>query len=565
MGAMTQGVIAGIEAYQKGKELEEQKTLRERQAVLGGIKTLNEIMEMPPNLRKVMLNQFGPDIQRTTGQFIHPTTMKMMEKMDEEQTALFKEAISEAGLTLEPSAVMNLFKNPYEGLKWIKEYAAGKRGREKEQAVSTILGEDLMPERQGTPAREPVRMPDTTLRSGLAGQALGAPADQPAAEGAVLIPGQPAQPAPQLTPKDEIAYLDQVAARLQDQARRAGMAAGGMSDELHRQFTFQQAAIDKRRHYLEQQVKGEEGQLKEVPGPGGVPQLVRVSPRFGGPAAEVAFTGTAQPLTDLAKHIADRNRLQAGGLGVDHPDVKALQDKIASMGGNNDPAQSPVGKLLKDLETNERVYGKNSPQATIVREQIDELRTGGQITQSDVHNFRAEFSRASQNYVAVKDAWARIQSVAAEESQAGDLALLTSYMKMIDPTTGVREGELTTASGAGSIPERIKAAWNRLMTTKGRLSTEMRDDFVRQAKNLYLSHERSQLALEEEFTDKAKRQRMDPKQIIIDYKKGAFGESYQDNERGARGRAEDARQGAIGATKSLLKELEGGPSPSKRR
>ena len=35
---------------------------------------------------------------------------------------------------------------------------------------------------------------------------------------------------------------------------------------------------------------------------------------------------------------------------------------------------------------------------------------------------------------------------------AGDMALIFSYMKMLDPNSTVREGEYATAQDAGSIP-----------------------------------------------------------------------------------------------------------------
>ncbi|NBR91439.1 MAG: hypothetical protein EBS68_16330, partial [Rhodobacteraceae bacterium] len=66
----------------------------------------------------------------------------------------------------------------------------------------------------------------------------------------------------------------------------------------------------------------------------------------------------------------------------------------------------------------------------------------------------------------------------------GDLGLIFSYMKALDPGSVVREGEQATAQNAAGVPEQIRNAYNRLASGQ-RLSPEQRADMTNTALNIY--------------------------------------------------------------------------------
>ena len=147
---------------------------------------------------------------------------------------------------------------------------------------------------------------------------------------------------------------------------------------------------------------------------------------------------------------------------------------------------------------------------------IDQFGTGEPVKLSDIATLRGQFSSQSKTFPEVRDAYSRIMSVARTPSYAGDIALLTSYMKLIDPTTGVKEGEFATAANAGNIDERVRAIYNRLLTTKGMLSNNQRMDFVGQAFELFRGHRDTHLVLEQQFKGIAERSKMDPRDVVMD-------------------------------------------------
>ena len=89
-----------------------------------------------------------------------------------------------------------------------------------------------------------------------------------------------------------------------------------------------------------------------------------------------------------------------------------------------------------------------------------------------------------------------------DPSAAGDLAMIFTYMKILDPTSVVREGEQATAQNAAGTPERIKNIYNRVLTGE-RLTEDQRKDFTQKGVQLYqgnqLSVDRFKTSYEDSF------------------------------------------------------------------
>lgn len=66
----------------------------------------------------------------------------------------------------------------------------------------------------------------------------------------------------------------------------------------------------------------------------------------------------------------------------------------------------------------------------------------------------------------------------------GDIGLIFSFMKALDPGSVVREGEFATAQNAGGIPETVRNYYNRVVEG-GRLSPQLRREFANTAIQLY--------------------------------------------------------------------------------
>jgi len=104
-------------------------------------------------------------------------------------------------------------------------------------------------------------------------------------------------------------------------------------------------------------------------------------------------------------------------------------------------------------------------------------------TQSD--NLRGEVNKLATE-LQFKDTFAAFNRIQAtnDGTAGGDLALIFNFMKMLDPGSVVRESEFATAAGAASVPERLKGAYNRVITGE-RLTTAQRNNFTDQASKIF--------------------------------------------------------------------------------
>lgn len=130
----------------------------------------------------------------------------------------------------------------------------------------------------------------------------------------------------------------------------------------------------------------------------------------------------------------------------------------------------------------------------------------GEVDPKDLANFRKEFSTLQpvKEFSTQADAYSRILASAANPSAAGDLSLIFQYMKVLDPTSVVRESEFAMAAKAGSYGERIKSAWARAENGE-RLSDDIRADFVKRAEMLYNESERKFTDLYRQYAGRADR------------------------------------------------------------
>lgn len=129
---------------------------------------------------------------------------------------------------------------------------------------------------------------------------------------------------------------------------------------------------------------------------------------------------------------------------------------------------------------------------------------------------RDEFNAASKEIVTVGDNYAKIQEVSSDNSAAGDLSLIFSYMKMLDPNSVVREQEFANAQNAAGVPDRIRAAYNKVISGE-RLSPNQRADFIKQAGNVYnAQNKRHQETVVKRYTAMAKRWNIDPQDVVGD-------------------------------------------------
>ena len=157
----------------------------------------------------------------------------------------------------------------------------------------------------------------------------------------------------------------------------------------------------------------------------------------------------------------------------------------------------------------ERLLGA---QENIAKMKITEA--GQQKVFERANTLRDEFNTLTKDFRVVQDATSKIRSTS--DTGAGDMSLLYSYVKLLDPGSVVRESEFATAAASGSFGERVQGAVQRILTGE-RLPKDLRDAFKGEAETIYKVQKSGADRLETKYRELAKRYRLDPEDVIQSY------------------------------------------------
>jgi hypothetical protein len=195
--------------------------------------------------------------------------------------------------------------------------------------------------------------------------------------------------------------------------------------------------------------------------------LAQVVARPGGPELVTRFSEARKAIPELA--------------------IKELEAKFKpeALAAELQLTQSQVEAAKAARAASEAAARKSGEEAAAARAKAEQMAQG--VIEPEKRpeleaKMRAEYNNQTKNFGEVKAAYGRV--LASEETAAGDLALIFSYMKMLDPGSVVREGEFATAEQAAGVPDRIRNIYNKLLTGE-RLNPDQRKMFASQARSLY--------------------------------------------------------------------------------
>jgi len=130
------------------------------------------------------------------------------------------------------------------------------------------------------------------------------------------------------------------------------------------------------------------------------------------------------------------------------------------------------------------------------------------------NTLRDEFNSLTKDFRTVQDAYSKIKKAA--PTGAGDMSLLYSYVKLLDPGSVVRESEFATAAASGSYGERIQGLVQRALTGQ-RLPDTLRADFMREADSIYQGQKRGYDTAKSTYTDISGKYGIPADRVIVDY------------------------------------------------
>lgn len=230
-------------------------------------------------------------------------------------------------------------------------------------------------------------------------------------------------------------------------------------------------------------------------------------------AGKAVATFFLRPREDhLARRVA---KYDAAGPAEQGPSQEQIL-AVMSMPGISDGQRA----VLKEL------YDQQKPKAPLSmkgKEAAD--RASGFLPEgAATPNFRAEGDLRKEftnlqpvkNFQALSEAMGRISASAEKPDAAGDLSLIFAYMKMLDPTSVVRETEFANAQNAAGVPDQIRNTWNRLRNGE-RLNPDQRAEFTGRAVMLYNQAKDQYSRTVDQYRGIATAQGVDPMRAIPDF------------------------------------------------
>lgn len=171
---------------------------------------------------------------------------------------------------------------------------------------------------------------------------------------------------------------------------------------------------------------------------------------------------------------------------------------VLAQGMLSGPSRTVVGEnqRLVDDATGEVVVDavKEAPEIELRQfgNQVVGFQNGEAVTQfefdpeanfGDATALRKEFDSAVADVDDAVDAFTQLQAVGSQANPTAqdDIALVFAFMKSVDPTSSVREGEFATASNAGGIDARLRNMVNNVISGE-RLTPEQRANLVQTAR-----------------------------------------------------------------------------------
>ena len=189
------------------------------------------------------------------------------------------------------------------------------------------------------------------------------------------------------------------------------------------------------------------------------------------------------------------------GMGAYMKGRMAQEDRLSAKSQNSLKNQLEMAKYMNDLQ----------------KMKLDLQKTGKEDAKTaftQEKNLRDGLVKESKDNVKALEGFNKVAVAStAEPSGANDLALIFGYMKTIDPTSVVREGEFANAENTGRIPQRIFNIYNKVRDGV-RLTAVQRENFLQSATLQVRPYLINQERLEGNYRDLATSYKLNPSLVV---------------------------------------------------
>lgn len=190
-----------------------------------------------------------------------------------------------------------------------------------------------------------------------------------------------------------------------------------------------------------------------------------------------------------------------------------------------DPTINPTLATSPMYTAASRKRYRQTGDASLLEEKPQEI---AKLSMEDKFNqeraLRNDFEKSTEEFRGLTDAYGRILVGAEDKSGLGDMTIIFNYMKMLDPTSTVREGEYASAKNTQGVSEEVRVMYNRAVDIfNGDLDEAEafgeigRDRFVNMTDQLFRQRFATYTRRAEHMTQLAKNYNLDVGNIVLEY------------------------------------------------
>lgn len=118
-----------------------------------------------------------------------------------------------------------------------------------------------------------------------------------------------------------------------------------------------------------------------------------------------------------------------------------------------------------------------------LKAKLEEVKSLPELDAKTRQSINKDFTQLTSDTKLIRNTASDLDKLSKIKSGPASIAMVFKFMKALDPTSVVREGEFATAENSAGIPEALRNTYNKLMEG-GRLGPKQIDQFVFTAKSL---------------------------------------------------------------------------------
>jgi len=223
-------------------------------------------------------------------------------------------------------------------------------------------------------------------------------------------------------------------------------------------------------------------------------------------AQATATNAAEKAAADAAKATADAQKAQVDAKFAEQITLADLKKKAADLGLTSAQTGSALAQTKK--------LGVETQKAAL---ELEALKATGGIDPAKAfeqeEKLRKEYQGRTKVYGELGTTFSNIQSSANAKSGPGDIALITGFMKMLDPGSVVRETEFATARDTAGLYTRLENSLKKAESGQF-LQPNQRQEFVNLAKQYYESAQKKAAEDKKALGVVVKNYRLNPENVF---------------------------------------------------